>query len=114
MRISDWSSDVCSSDLIFKLRDAEQGTARAELDIFVRLMTSPDEHCIIRDVFELIEEKTIDGIEQCGRCPACRGRAQHPHRTIHRQGQEGAWPCSERQIIVEGRRESVRGGPCGR
>src|SRR3546814_5053725 len=70
MRISDWSSDVCSSDL------------------------SPDEHCIIRDVFELIEEKTIDGIEQCGRCPACRARAQHPPRTIHCQGLEGAWPCS--------------------
>src|SRR3546814_5755686 len=57
MRISDWSSDVCSSDL-------------------------------------LIEEKTIDGIEQCGRCPACRARAQHPPRTIHCQGLEGAWPCS--------------------
>src|SRR3546814_6440389 len=43
MRISDWSSDVCSSDL---------------------------------------------------RCPACRARAQHPPRTIHCQGLEGAWPCS--------------------
>src|SRR3546814_1503089 len=43
-------SDIGVWDLIFKLRDAEQGTARAELDIFVRLMTSPDEHCIIRDV----------------------------------------------------------------
>src|SRR3546814_20619063 len=57
-------------------------------------MTSPDEHCSIRDVFELIEEKTIAGIEQCGRCPACRARAQHPPRTIHCQGLEGAWPCS--------------------
>src|SRR3546814_1407132 len=36
-------SDIGVWDLIFKLRDAEQGTARAELDIFVRLMTSPDE-----------------------------------------------------------------------
>src|SRR3546814_7636423 len=57
-------------------------------------MTSPDEHCIIREVFELIEEKTIDGIEQCGRCPACRVRAQQPPRTIHCQGLERAWPCS--------------------
>src|SRR3546814_7747147 len=87
-------SDIGVWDLIFKLRDAEQGTARAELDIFVRLMTSPDEHCIIRDVFELIEEKTIDGIEQCGRCPDCRARAQHPPRTITCQGLEGEWPCS--------------------
>src|SRR3546814_346718 len=79
---------------IVKLRDSEQGTARAELGSFVRLMTSPDEHCIIREVFELIEEKTIDGIEQCGRCPACRVRAQQPPRTIHCQGLERAWPCS--------------------
>src|SRR3546814_5205859 len=86
--------DIGGLYLICKLRYAEQGTARAELNIFVRLMSSPDEHCIILDVFELIEYKTIVGIEQCGRCPACRARAQHPPRTIHCQGLEGAWPCS--------------------
>src|SRR3546814_17614715 len=86
-------SDIGVWDLIFKLRDAEQGTARAELDIFVRLMTSPDEHCIISDVFELIDEKNIDGIEQCGRCPACRARAQHPPRTIPSIGLGVLWPC---------------------
>src|SRR3546814_19410543 len=84
-------SDIGVWDLIFKLRDAKQGTARAELDIFVRLMTSPAEHCIIRDVFELIEEQNINGIEQLGSRPAWRAREQNRPRVHDRRGvgQEG-------------------------
>src|SRR3546814_8282424 len=77
--------DIGVWDRIFKLRDSEPGTARAELGSFVRLMTSPDAHCIIRQVFELIEETTIDGIEQCGRCQACPVTDQTPTLTLHCQ-----------------------------
>src|SRR3546814_15821966 len=49
--------DIGVWDRIFKLRDSEKGTERAELGSFVRLVTSTDEQCIIRVDVELRSEK---------------------------------------------------------
>src|SRR3546814_15283046 len=76
-------SDIGVWDLIFKLREDEQGTARVEIDVFVRLLTSLAKYCIIREVYALTAEKTIDGTEQgCG-WPACRARGLPHTRKIH-------------------------------
>src|SRR3546814_10481985 len=42
MRISDWSSDVCSSDLVLTLENAETGQVRGTCQIFTHVgQTSP-------------------------------------------------------------------------
>src|SRR3546814_20678406 len=58
--------DIGAWDRIFTLRDSQQGTARAELGSFVRLMTSPAEPFLIREVLELTEEKTIQRMKPRG------------------------------------------------
>src|SRR3546814_6888137 len=75
MRISDWSSDVCSSDLTHPLRiRVEEGLAKMALD----LQHDPEVKAKVAKVRdELLEKKAVkrwlDGLWEIGRA-SCRGR----------------------------------------
>src|SRR3546814_10677259 len=89
MRISDWSSDVCSSDLV---EAPEVGCIR---DGFVDRRP----HALV-DVLGLIADEILHRAEQIGHS---RRLEQHIHRAVHQtlqagQVREGSAAASERTI----------------
>src|SRR3546814_1206935 len=105
MRISDWSSDVCSSDLLFENRQHRLARDRGPAakhhrnlvlgDQFARLFGEqrPVGGRIDHDGFDLLAEQAAllveivdhhqDGVLQCGLrdCHGARQRMQHAHLT---------------------------------
>lgn len=61
---------------VFSLRDNEQARARTEVRHFIDIMRRPQNVCVLRDVFELLQERYSDEISSCGRCPGCRARGE--------------------------------------
>jgi ATP-dependent DNA helicase RecQ len=82
------STDVW--DLIFSLRNAEQAEAQVELDKFVGLMRRPQQSCLMRAAFEMIEGAGASS-EPCGRCPSCRSRLLDAPAVLSCGGLETAW-----------------------
>src|SRR3546814_13288861 len=86
MRISDWSSDVCSSDLRGR-RHAEPGEPRRA----------------VRDDIVVLEHPPLIAGDRCPRRPAESGR-DHPR---HRLGKRNEQPL-DRKSVVQGKSVSVR------
>jgi len=63
-------------DRVFSLRDNEQARARTEVRHFIDIMRRPQNVCVLREVFELLQERYTDEISSCGRCPGCRARGE--------------------------------------
>src|SRR3546814_14051996 len=79
MRISDWSSDVCSSDLVVRRRDRPPGRRRHQADA----------------------DRTAVRPDQTGREPPQAGPGDEP-------GHTGAAGQADRKSVVEGKSVSVR------
>ena len=91
-------SDSLVWDRIFTIRDGEQSGARAGLNQFVRLMSRPDEDCILRGVFRLIEEDAPDDLPACGRCPSCRANGRRQPQLVACHGLETVWPSTAENL----------------
>ncbi|PDQ20113.1 hypothetical protein CN311_15970 [Mesorhizobium sanjuanii] len=83
-------------DRIFTLRNAERAVAKSELDAFVGIMSKAVDHCLISDVFAMIEHEAGSDVARCGRCPGCRAHSETPPRSIRCMGLERAWPGGPR------------------
>lgn len=86
-------ADPAAWDDIFLTRESEVLEARRSLDPFVRLMRRPENACLTRSVFELIEPGAF--APPCGRCPACRQSGVEPPGTILCGGLEQTWPGAD-------------------
>ncbi len=88
-------------DRVFALRDREQARAREEARQFVRLMKRAETTCVLRDVFELLQESADGDLPACGRCPGCRtGHQVPPHAYVPRLTAE-AWPRVPRSAAMK-------------
>src|SRR3546814_4027553 len=114
MRISDWSSDVCSSDLYLAGSDGDQlalavrflvmqaadhaaarareiglhrGNAEAVVEIARRIPQLLDEAAVIEKTLHLDDEdiRQVGGDDAHGDCPPVSGRSTRP------------WPCPEQR-----------------
>lgn len=74
---------------ISAVRDAEMADVRAAMDVFVATMSRPEQSCVTRTAFELIEPRSY--APACGRCPACRAGALPPPESLATAGLEKAW-----------------------
>lgn len=86
---------------IFKVRDQEKADARTELKRFERLMKHPTETCLIRGVFDLIEDDAPYDLPDCGRCPSCRLNGRRPPERFTSRGAEAVWRCHADQGSCE-------------
>jgi ATP-dependent DNA helicase RecQ len=75
---------------ISDFRDGEIGETRADLNAFVAVMRRPDQACVTRTAFEIIEPRSF--APACGRCPACRDRGVAPPTSLIAAGLEKIWP----------------------
>lgn len=89
-----WDVEICEPrllandptevwDRVFALRDSEQSRARQEVRQFVNVMRRAEKTCVLRDVFELLQEKLTEDLPPCGRCPGCRAKGETPGLAIH-------------------------------
>src|SRR3546814_20268419 len=98
MRISDWSSDVCSSDLE-KQRNPRLGAERT-LEDFVELMEN------LNLPYPKFIDYAVPGNKACGQCPPnlpeplrhyCQEMAESPQRSEERrEGKECVSTCRSR------------------
>lgn len=79
-------------DRIGKLRDDEQAQALQEFRAFLGVMrsTATSTECILASVYHLIDRLAV--APDCGRCPPCRRKGQHPPRNMHCAGGQDIWP----------------------
>ena len=68
-------------------------------------MSRPAEECILRGVFDLVEEGAPDELPPCGRCPSCRAHGRRPPHAIACHGLETVWPYP-----TESRRSALPSG----
>ena len=81
-------------DSVFAARDHESITAMHDLNAFQTLMTKPEERCIIKGVFALLDGSGSTTVPACGRCPACRRDRLPPPQILESSGLELVWPVS--------------------
>src|SRR3546814_13634212 len=97
MRISDWSSDVCSSDLLIIIRkgaDAEHAVFRLEDDLDVRRHEIRDES---RDADSEIDVEAVLEFERRTRCHVFTGPGHQAVRSEERRvGKECVSTCRSR------------------
>lgn len=74
---------------ISAVRDAEIADVRAAMDVFLAAMRLPEQSCVTRTAFELIEPRSY--APACGRCPACRAGGLAPPGTLATAGMEKVW-----------------------
>lgn len=80
-------------DRVFSLRDNEQAVARTEVRHFIDIVRRPQDVCVLRAVFELLQERYTDEISSCGRCPGCRARGEiFEAEPLHRYSAD-IWPA---------------------
>lgn len=79
---------------VFALRDDEQERARIEVRQFIRIMRQADKTCVLRDVFELLQDQRADDIPSCGRCPGCRSRGEIPGLAAPHRVLADIWPAN--------------------
>lgn len=82
-------------DRVFALRDREQARAREDVRQFINVMRRADKTCVLRDVFELLQDRHTDEILPCGRCPGCRARGEIPALNTPYRVLADAWPADE-------------------
>src|SRR3546814_3196727 len=78
MRISDWSSDVCSSDLRHRLRDGDAGHADVhsrDAGLFPGALTHLRDHCPAARRLHAVPSRILDG--PCGRALPLAGSEEH-------------------------------------
>jgi len=80
-------------DRVFALRDSEQARSRTEVNRFIAIMRRPDEVCVLREVFELLQESSVDDVASCGRCPGCRSRGEIYVAERHSRVTADIWPA---------------------
>lgn len=80
-------------DRVFALRDSEQARARTEVRQFINIMRRPDNVCVLREVFELLQERSADDVASCGRCPGCRSRGEVYVPERHSRVIADIWPA---------------------
>ena len=76
---------------IGKLRDDEQAQALQEFRAFLGVMREAPTavECILARVYRLIDPVAV--APDCGRCPPCRHKGQHPPRNMHCAGGKDIW-----------------------
>src|SRR3546814_13548126 len=105
MRISDWSTDVCSSDLIRTLLSLWANTGRASAEVKRLALARADEFQRKAEALTALRDTLIDLAERCQGderpdCPiiaelAAARSASHPE-------------SQDRKSVVQGKRVSVR------
>lgn len=78
-------------DRIFTVRDAEQYGSRNEVDRFLSVMRRPESECLLRAIFEQIDEDVSRHVPVCGRCPSCRSQGHEAPTTLVSEGLEQFW-----------------------
>src|SRR3546814_20238657 len=98
MRISDWSSDVCSSDLLLHARDLVD----AELDLLrIDVEAAGDDEVLgppdDMDVAALVDRRHVSGDEEAVLAELGGGLLRLAPRSEERRvGKEGVSPCGSR------------------
>src|SRR3546814_20007173 len=107
MRISDWSSDVCSSDLPAEADVADRSELRLDLIGVGAEAAARALHLIVRIAIAAGEAQVVDEAVVDDRNPHFGARLAHAERNADRKGRR-ALP-GERKGVVEGKRESGGG-----
>lgn len=78
---------------LLSLRYQETQTARARLEQFLTAISAPEDHCILTEVFALVEADAPI-VQPCGRCPGCRLHDDRPPAQVRFHGTNAVWPSA--------------------